>query len=377
MPRALHLFATFVPGGTELRAVTLMNAMGARWEHRVVAMDDRLDALDRVNGSVPCEGLAGPGVKSTGAVQRWTRETLARERPDVLLTYSWGAFDAVIAARRMGLANHVHHEDGFNQDEARRQLWRRRLARRLFLAGVPRLAVPSTRLAELARTTWGVREERLRLIPNGVDTERFQPLGAEARAEVRAELGLPQGARVVVTAAGYRAVKRLDRLVAAVQGLDDEGGPVHLLLAGDGPERAALEAQAAAGRLGAERVHLLGFRSDLPRIFAAADVFCLSSDSEQQPVSLLEAMACGLPAICTEVGDCRATLGPLAEGALVDPDAPDAAGALGRTLGALLASPEERQRRGAAGRERVVREYSQDRMVAAHEETWRSVLPRA
>ena len=372
MRRALHLFATFVPGGTELRGVTLMNALGDRWEHRVAAMDDRLDALERVDPGIACQGLAGPGTKAARAVQRWVLDTIEREQPDVVLSYGWGAFDAVIAARRAGLPHHVHHEDGFNQDEAEGQLLRRRLARRWFLPRVPRLVVPSTGLADLARATWGVREERLRLIPNGVDVERFRPLDASARAEVRAELGIPEDARVVVTAAGYRRVKRLDRLIDAVQTIGDVGGPVHLVLAGDGPERDALAARAAAGSLGAGRVHLLGFRADLPRVHAAADVFCLSSDSEQQPVSLLEAMACGLPAVCTDVGDCAVTLGPLGDGALVDPREPPSA--LGAALRSLLSDPAACVRRGAAARERVLAEFTLDRMVAAHEATWTSVL---
>ena len=372
MPHALHIFSTFAAAGPELRAVELMAGLGDGYRHTIVAMDDCLDAAKRIGSGVQARTLAGPGVKKTNKVIRWTWELLDAEQPDLLLTYNWGAFDAVLAARMKRFPHHVHHEDGFNLDEANQELGRRRFLRRMCLPRVQHLIVPSSRLESLARSSWKVPEDKLSLLPNGVDVKRFCPQPVEVRDEVRGELGIPLDAHVIGTVAGYRPVKRLDRLIRAAANLAPGDQETHLVLIGDGSERLALEALAKEHMPPGGRVHFLGFRDDLPRLYAALDVFALTSASEQQPISLLEAMASGLPAVCTNVGDIHATLGPLCNESVCDPDADDLEAQLTAAFQRLLENPSLGKSLGAEARKRVKESYSSDAMIAGYRAVYES-----
>jgi glycosyltransferase involved in cell wall biosynthesis len=225
---------------------------------------------------------------------------------DLVLTYNWGAFDAVMArrlfARSLKLPPLVHHEDGFNEDEAQRLKPARNLYRRVGLPAAHALVVPSRRLEQIALTRWGEKRKRLLRIPNGIPVSRFASLPA------RPIPGLEEGSGPVVgTVAGLRAVKNLPRLVRAFAAAAPPNA--QLVIVGEGPERAAIEAEAA--RVGvADRLILPGFMADPAAWIGHFDVFALSSDSEQFPISLVEAMAAGLPCISTDVGDVADMVAP-------------------------------------------------------------------
>ena len=154
------------------------------------------------------------------------------------------------------------------------------------------------------------------------------------------------------------------------------GRPLHVLLVGEGAERPRIEAEAARVSLPhGGRVHLAGHRTDLAAFYSAFDVFTLTSDSEQQPVSLLEAMATGAPVAATDVGDIAASLPPEARRFTV-PLGPETDGALARTYGELLADAELREELSTAGRAHVVKEFSLERMAKAYEALWRGALGR-
>lgn len=356
----LHVFSTFAAAGPQVRTVGLMAALGPTWSHRVVAADGRLDALELVpDGIDATDGGELGGVRSA-------RRLLRDLRPALLCTYNWGSFDAVLAARSLGLCNHLHHEDGFNADEVPRRKRRRAWARRLALGKAHRVVVPSRALEDIARAEWGLSAPRLVRIPNGVDTQRFCP-GSEGRDALRASLSIPADALVVGSVGHLRPVKRFEVLIRACAHLPRElaGAGVHLLILGDGEQRAALEREAAGCAPPGGRVHLPGHREDLAPWYRAMDVFALSSSSEQHPLSLLEAMATGLPVSATDVGDLRVTLGPGLDGHLVGAEG-DCEGALAAQLEVLLRFADERQRLGAAGRERVREAFSDEVMLSAH-----------
>lgn len=367
----LHVFPTFVAAGLQQRAVQLMAAFGRRFRHTVVACDGRVDALALLPPGIDTRVVPPPaGSGPLGSVRAW-RRLLAGERPDLLLTYNWGSFDAVLAGRSLGLAAHVHHEDGFNHDEAVRQKTRRVLARRFGLRRAYRIVVPSHNLVRIALEVWRLPPERVQLVSNGVHTDRFRPEdpGRPERGgpALREGLGIPADALVVGSVGHLRPVKNYPRLVEACAALPAQryaARGVHLVLVGDGEERADLERLAGLHPPPGGRVHFLGHRDDLPPLYRAMDVFALSSDSEQQPVSLLEAMACGVPVVATDVGDIRAVLPPEAGGQVV-PLAQGVPG-LARALDALLGDPERRRALGELGLERARSDYSFAAMLAAY-----------
>lgn len=367
VPHLLHVFSNFVPTGPELRTIAVLSAFGDAYRHSIVSMDGRTSAAERLPPGLDVRLLPSPPRAGSLVTARRLRRLLLAERPDLVLTYNWGAFDMLLAARSAGFRRVVHHEEGFNEDETGHFKRRRVLARRLVLPGAHCVVVPSRLLRSIATGLWKLPPEKVRLVPNGICLDRFPP--RDGNPGLRARLGLPAAAVVLGTAGSLRPVKNFARLLAAVAGADPG---VHLLLVGDGEERAALEARAMQPDL-AGRVHFAGHQSDPAPFYHAMDIFALSSDSEQMPVSLLEAMASALPVVSTDVGDVRAIL-PAEQGAFLTPPDDDAAAVLAHGISDLARDSALRQRLGAANRRRVEESFTFERMCAAYREVYESAL---
>ncbi|WP_207479348.1 glycosyltransferase family 4 protein [Arenibaculum pallidiluteum] len=364
----LHVFSTFAVGGPEVRFTTVANRLGRRFRHTIVAMDGKFDCAARLDASLDVDlvGVPPGGGRglSPGRLAAFAR-MIGERRPDSLLTYNWGAIEWALVHRLRPRSRHVHFEDGFGPDEADgRQIPRRVWFRRLSLTGRTRVVVPSRLLERIAKEVWRLDRKRVEYVPNGVDIGRFAPRRATLA-------GLRPGALVVGTVGAQRAEKNYARLIRAFAALprkDVGDAGRQLVLVGDGPERPALEA--LARRLGVQDDVL--FPGSLARpedALAAFDVYALSSDTEQMPISLLEATAAGLPVVATDVGDVRAMLAPENDGFVVPKT--DEHG-FGRALSRLLGDPALRGRIGEANRERTVAEYDLDRMVASYERLFTS-----
>ena len=362
--RVLHVFSTFAPGGPQVRTTRLLPELERGWRHHIVALDGCTEARALLAPELGVEFLPAPPRAGTPRTSLALARLLRRLRPDLLLTYNFGALDALLAARLVGLRAVVHHEDGFLPDEVagfkRRRVW----ARRAVLPGTRAVIVPSFRLEEIAREHWRLAPPRLRRIPNGLRLADFPARDGGARR--RAELGIATEAFVVGSVGHLRAEKNPVRLVEAMRSV-----PGHLLMLGDGPERTRVEATALSAGLGA-RLHLAGHRPSPQDDYRAMDAFALSSDTEQMPVALLEAMASALPVAATDVGDVRRIL-PDEQGELVVPVAAGPEG-LARALGRLAGDPELRARLGQANRARVEREFSFETMVAAYRSVYAEAL---
>ena len=370
-PHLLHVIPTFVPAGLEMRTVNLIGGFGKEFRHSILALDGRTDAAERLPEGAPVRILPNPPKAGTLATARRLRDLLRAESPDLVLTYNWGAFDMLLAARSLGFRRVVHHEDGFNADEAQTFKRRRILARRAVLSGVHRLIVPSDRLMGIATRLWKVPANRITLIRNGVDLDLYGPGdgGSEAGLELRRELGIPENAPVVGAVGHLRSEKRFERVLDACASLPD----VHVLIVGEGETRPLLEKTAARPEL-AGRVHLAGYRPDPHRFYRAMDVFAIASDTEQMPVCLLEAMATGLPVVSTDVGDIRSMLPSEQATHLIPLTDEDVSATLGRHFGALLRDPEGRQRLGRINRRRVEERFTFQRMLDAYREVYHSAL---
>jgi glycosyltransferase involved in cell wall biosynthesis len=355
--RILHAHSTFGLGGKEARAVRLMNAFGDRAEHCVItAMAGETSAREAIRPGVPvaipadAPALAGPPTPA-----RLLRLSRFMRGFDLVLSYNWGAFDAVMARRLFGGAPLVHHEDGFNEDEAQRLNVKRNLYRRVGLSAAERLVVPSERLERIARREWRQPPSKIARIPNGIDVLRYT---LQPSVEIP---GLRAAADEVVigTVAGLRPVKNLPRLVRAFATV---GPSARLVIVGSGPESERIAAKARS--LGvAHRVVLPGFLADPARWIGHFDIFALSSDSEQFPISLVEAMAAGLPAVATAVGDVPRMVSTDNRPLIVEPE--DEA-AFAAALGTLVERSNLRRAIGRANREKAAAEFGEAAMIARY-----------
>lgn len=359
--RVLHCHSTFSLGGKEARAVRLMNVFGDQAEHVILsAVPDALDARNSIDPSVRVDfpGEAAPALHGRPGISRY--RALARYLAgfDLVLTYNWGAMDAV-GARRM-LPDHcpplIHHEDGFNADEAIRLNSKRNGFRRLVLPTARAVVVPSQRLETIALTIWKQPRDRVVRIANGID---LAPFGRDPEPGIIPGLSRNEGDLVVGTLAGLRPVKNIPRLVRAVAA---QGSTVKLVIVGEGPERANIAREAA--RLGiSDRLIMPGFLANPARYLGHFDVFALSSDSEQFPISIIEAMAAGLPIVATDVGDVKSIVSD-ENAPLIVPATDDAAYA--NALGRLLSSADLRSTLGRANAAKAVTAYGEQAMIAAY-----------
>jgi len=364
-PLLLHVFATFQAAGPQVRTAQLMNAFGSEYRHTVLPMDGQSQALELLDERDSVTLLSPPPTRNTIGVVGHFRDLLTERRPDLLLTYNWGTIEVALAARTLGLRAHLHHEDGFRPDEVSELKWRRNVFRRFALARAYGTIVPSRNLETIARKAWRLRKGTTHWIPNGIDLSRFAE--HDGNGDLRRELGIDPAALVVGFVGHLRPEKNALRLVrAAARVFGDH--PLHLLLLGAGPEQGPIEACVA--ELGAgDRVTLAGHRGDPRPFYRAMDVFALSSDTEQMPVALVEAMASSLPVVATDVGDVAAML-PEPQRAAVVPLGPEVEARFGDALAALAGDPERRRAWGRANRLKAEQEYSFAAMKASYAELY-------
>ncbi|HEX8261685.1 MAG TPA: glycosyltransferase [Allosphingosinicella sp.] len=366
--RILHAHSTFGRGGKEARAVRLMNAFGGSAEHAVIsASRGEFGAREALAPEVAADFPAdAPPLSGLPGLPRLFRLSRYMRRFDLVLTYNWGAFDAVMARHLFGGPPLVHHEDGFNEDEAGELKTRRNLYRRLGLGAAHRLVVPSARLEAIARKAWGQPAERVARIANGIDVPRY----ALPPSQEIPGLEKRPGEVVIGTVAGLRAVKNLPRLVRAFAAMTAPGA--RLVIVGAGPESERIAAEAR--RLGVgDRLLMAGFLADPARWIGRFDIFALSSDSEQFPISLVEAMAAGLPAVSTAVGDVTQMVAPDNRPLIVE--AEDEA-AFAAALDSLAQRPDLRRAIGRANRERAEAEYDEAGMIARYARLYGEAIGR-
>jgi glycosyltransferase involved in cell wall biosynthesis len=298
----LHVFSSFRGGGAQMRFASIANRFGDLYRHSIAAVDGAHDAFSLLSAGVPAEPVAESPARSSLKAPFYYARLLRQMRPDVLQTYNWGAVDAVMGGLLAGFGSIIHTEDGFNPDEAIRLKTRRVLTRRVVLNRIFKTVMPSQTLERIALTQYRISPERIQLIPNGVDVDRFQPRDGAA---MRARLGVGEREFVIGAVGRLSPEKNLPLLVRAFASLG--WNDARLVIMGGGPEEGAIRAAVEKAGI-ASRVILTGPVTGLHEYYAALDLFVISSDTEQMPLALLEAMASGRAAVCTNVGDCAAIL---------------------------------------------------------------------
>lgn len=294
---------------------------------------------------------------------------IRREKPDIVHSQSWSGIDTAIARLIGGRVHLVHSEHGRNFPHLESEPTTRRIARRALYHFADKVFAVSNEVRDHYCRQTGYSPERMSVIPNGIDVSRIDEADGGGARE---EFGIAGDDFVIGTVARLDATKDTITLARAFAKLHQShhNPKFKLLIVGDGSERAKLEAFAADQGL-TTSVIFAGLRQDVPRLLKAMNVFALSSLSEGMPITVLEAMAAGLPVVATKVG----ALPDLAEegltGFLVEPEQPEA---IAERLAELLANPELAKSFGAEARRKVEREFGIDLMLRRYAELYTSVL---
>jgi len=295
--------------------------------------------------------------------------TLRTIQPDVVHSHTGVWFKAARAARTAEVRVVVHTEHGRPDPVPLAD----RLIDNAASRWTDRVIAVSSALADVLRTQVVHDSSALRIITNGVDVQRLRP--PLDRDALRRSLDLPPNAPIIGSIGRLEPIKNYQlalRALAKVGTIAADGGAPLLVLAGDGSERARLEALAEELCV-ADRVKFLGWRNDPERLYGSFDVFTMSSLSEGTSISLLESMSCGVCPAVTDVGGNGAALGPDLSSLMVPSNDADRLAELWRRL---LTDPVERTRMGQLARTRVVEQFSLDKMVDQHVALYRELLDR-
>ena len=291
---------------------------------------------------------------------------LRRRAVDVVLVTSWKrAFTAGWAARLAGVDRVLLRLGGLRGSESGLGARLRRFALHRWYDGY---VVNSEGVRSGLVDHFGLEPSKISVVPNGVEA----PVEATALAPapLREELGLPEGALVLVTVSGLERNKGANLLPRI---LADQESDVHLVVAGRGTEGQREELRTAARALGVgERLHLLGHRDDVAAILEAADAFVLPSRVDSMPNAMLEAMAAGLPIVMSAVGGVESALDPVegrpAAGWIAPPEDVEAiAAAVREVVEDLRAGGRAAAARGAEAARRAKAWFSTERMVSRYE----------
>jgi glycosyltransferase involved in cell wall biosynthesis len=359
--RLVQFTRSFFIGGTEVQVLELLRGLPPRYQLQVSVLQEagplvgELRKLGFTPEEFPLHGsLARPNTL-------WQVARLARwlERNCVELVHVHDFYATMLAVPAAKLA-------GAKVIVGRLDLahWHGP-ARRALLAQLTRMADHVVANAEAIRRMLveeeGVDPSQVSVIHNGLDLPRFD---MRMRQGLQGPLPDTGGAPVVMHVANMNhVVKRQEDLLQALALLKAEGLTLHAFLVGDGPRRQQIERQAA--QLGvADRAHFLGHRSDVPALYAHAQLGVLCSTAEGMSNAVMEGMAAGLPMVVTAVGGNPDLIVDGVRGRVVRPENPTE---LAQAFRWLLEHPEQAKDMAAAARGFVRRELSLERMVQSHD----------
>ncbi len=312
-------------------------------------------------GNVEVHFLGGRGVWQFPLVLHRLRRRLLSQKPRIVQTFLFHAnILGRIAARRAGVPVVL---SGIRVAEHGSR-WHLRLDR-LTQRWVDKYVCVSQAVADFSADQLGLPTEKLAVIPNGIDLDKYP---AREAADLR-EFGIPSGRRVVVFIGRLEAQKGVKWLIETVPLWLGPLPDCDLLLVGEGPLRGPLESAAGAAGL-ADRVHFAGWRSETPEIIAAAELLVLPSAWEGMPNVVLEAMAGGRPVVATDVEGVGELLGPVAEEQTVPYGDSQL---LARRILSLMNDRNRMAELGERNRRRAEQYFDISRMVERYEVLWEAL----
>ncbi len=370
--RLMHLVLNLRVGGLERVVVDLVRCLDrTRYRVEVCCLDEGGDLQREIESlGVPVTVL-GMSQIGGGAVLGRLVEHMRANGTEVVNTHNVLAHKfGALAARCAGVAVVVHTKHGRNFVGRPFEHPKIQVYGHLLSWITDRIVAVSDDAREVCRRYELVPSRKLITIPNGVDVRRFE-IAVDRQAVLR-DLGVPAEARLVGNVARFVPEKDQATLLRAFARVAEASPRAFLLLVGDGPLMEAAQRLSQELRI-AGRVRFAGRRQDVPEILGALDAFALSSVTEGTSISLLEAMAAGVPVVATAVGGNPALIADGVTGLLCPSRDPE--GLAGRIV-EVLRDPSRARAMAAAARAKVRAAYSLERTAAAYADLYQELLDR-
>jgi glycosyltransferase involved in cell wall biosynthesis len=370
--RILHVITGLAPGGAETMLVRLLEELGDhRRSHSVISLRERWSLVDRLEElEVPVQALGMSGKPAPGEILGLAR-ALRSSQADVIQTWMLHPNVLVGLLARAGIQR-VPVVWGVHLSEVDRSTLGTRTAMLQRFEAACSWIVPSRIVAcsfssQEAMARLRYRRRGIRTIPNGFDLDRFRP-DAEARDEIRAELGISPSTVVIGHVGRYHPVKDHPTLLRAANQVVDRASDVRFVLCGWEVEPSNPVLRPFADALG-DRVMMLGQRADVPRMLNAFDLLVSSSSSEALSLAIGEAMATGVPVVATRCGDAPELIADT--GSIVPIGDP---AALADAIVAMIEmDPAARRELGRRARAWISSRYSLNGMAERYRAVWAEV----
>jgi glycosyltransferase involved in cell wall biosynthesis len=358
----LHIFATFNVGGTEVRTCNIINHFQNEFRHTIRVLKSGTAARSFLTGTADVSFNNTEFPIGVIAAIRTAQKEIKELKPDLIITYTWGAIEWLIANALSRYAPHIHAEDGFTDEAPDTQNPKRLLFRRLFFRFADTVIVPAKVLEDVAKKYWWLPSRKITMIPNSVNIDRFTPAKRDDSRHSKVILG------IIGTLYPVKNHKRLFDAFAKISTKDI----CELWVIGSGPDEHELKEYVKNSGLN-DQIRFLGIRTDTEQLLQKVDIFCLSSDHEQMPLTILEAMASGLPVVSTDVGDIQQMVASENKKFIVPLQKIDL---YIDALNQFIENPFLRKCVGMANRMHCEKYYSQETMYQSYRQLIQSIIKR-
>lgn len=356
----LHVVPSFGIGGMEKIIAAVINSSANFHKHTLLPLDGCTEASEWIK-NISTRFINFDKPQSRRLFFSSLYDKLCQSDPGLLMTYNWGATDAIWLGRLAGIRNIVHNEHGFNVDEGTRTIGKRDCLRLLLYRLASKIVVVSQDSQEMMRRRFFIGESKVVRIPNGIDASYYSPNDSE-RHRLRKSFGFLDAECVFGFSGRLDPIKNLIFLLDIFTACRPHMNGLRLLIVGDGPEHARLIARCREQEI-EPYVIFAGQQRDVLPYLRAMDVFVLTSLREQMPLTVLEAMAVGLPVVAARVGEVPYIVGEGMEGFVRDLNEPLETFV---QVCQSLFGPATRRRMGEAARRKVLEKFSHEAMLNSY-----------
>jgi L-malate glycosyltransferase len=366
--KILHAVPSFGLGGMEKVICSIVNSTADKYDHELLSIDNSKEAVKWIK--VQNVNLIDFHKSDARYVFfKSLYKIIKARKPHVLMTYNWGSTDAIWLGRLAGVTKIIHNEHGFNIDEAIALSAKRSLVRFLVYRMASKTVVVSNELLSIMKNKFYLNHRKLAFIPNGIDADYYIQNFFE-RERVRAALGFKNIDFVVGFSGRLDPVKNFDLMVKVFLYCLRNDSHFKLLVIGDGPEKERIENLCKSVNI-QKHVFLAGKKDEVLPYLRALDVFLLTSHREQMPMTILEAMAVGIPVVASEVGEIPHMIDDGIDGFLVSPNmAPE----IWSRILISIKNNDSYKNVGILAREKIMDKFQEETMVSCYKNVLESVI---